>query len=404
MRIRWRGLELPTRVVRDEGSSTPTYARFLVEPFERGFGTTVGNSLRRILLSSLEGAAVTHVRIKNADHEFKTIPGVVEDVTEIILNVKSLIVQLAAAEPKTMTVKVRGQKGQTIEVRAAQIEADAAITIINRDQLLATLTDEVDFEMELTVGPGRGYATAEDHKAERGEQIIGVIPVDSVYSPVTRVRYRVEDTRVGQRTNYDRLVMEIWTNGTVSPEMALVEAAKILRKHLNAFIQYFELGSGLAVAGQAADALGGSDESTQPLERKLAIPLASLDLSVRASNCLASAEIKTVGDLVQWTEDRLLQIRSFGKTSLQEVKRKLEELGLALRSEDGPDTIAGLGAAEGVPGYAVAPPPAADGASDYYGSGPESHPSAAGLGEFGRNAAGDSASRAPDASPANQGV
>lgn len=403
MRIRWRGLELPTRVVRDEGSSTPTYARFLVEPFERGFGTTVGNSLRRILLSSLEGAAVTQVRIKNADHEFRTIPGVVEDVTEIILNVKSLIVQLASSEPKTMTVKVHGRKGETVEVRASQIEADATITIINRDQLLATLTDEIDFEMELTVGPGRGYATAEDHKAERGEQIVGVIPVDSVYSPVTRVRYRVEDTRVGQRTNYDRLVMEIWTNGTASPDMALVEAAKILRKHLNAFIQYFELGSGLAVAGQASDDLAGGDESAQPLERKLAIPIASLDLSVRASNCLASAEIKTVGDLVQWNEDRLLQIRSFGKTSLQEVKRKLEELGLALHSEENTEALDGVPG--GVPGFAIVPPPSGEHAEAYYG-GPDRVSSAGSLGGYGGGGPTvvEPAGQNADESHANQGV
>lgn len=334
MRIRWRGLELPTRVVRDEGASTPTYGKFVVEPFERGFGTTVGNSLRRILLSSLEGAAVTHVRLKGADHEFKTLPGVVEDVTEIILNVKSLIVESTADEPKTMRINVKGQKGATVEVRADRIEADAALEIVNADQLLATLTDDVEFDLEMTVGRGRGYATADDHKAAQGnEQIIGVIPVDSVYSPVTRVRYRVEDTRVGQRTNYDRLVLEIWTNGTVSPEMALVEAAKILRKHINPFVQYFELTSSLAVEAKADEPVEPVGETVTTVENKLAMPVGSLDLSVRASNCLASAGIATVGDLIKWDEPGLLKLRSFGKTSLREVKRKLADIGLALRTE-----------------------------------------------------------------------
>ncbi|MBN2563117.1 MAG: DNA-directed RNA polymerase subunit alpha [Phycisphaerae bacterium] len=333
MRIRWRGLELPTRVVRNEETSAPTYGRFVVEPFERGFGTTVGNGLRRILLSSLEGAAVTHVQIKGADHEFRTIPGVVEDVTEIILNVKSLIVRSTADEPKKMRVCVTGKKEETVEVLADHIEADAAIDVINKGQLLATLTDEVEFDMEMTVGRGRSYATSDDHKAEDGEQIIGRIAVDSVYSPVTRVRYRVEDTRVGQRTNYDRLIMEIWTNGTVTPEMALVEAAKILRKHLNPFVQYFELGSGLALEGTGEDSGERGADADRSLESKLAIPIGSLDLSVRADNCLASAEIATVGDLITWDEASLLKLRSFGKTSLREVKRKLADIGLSLRSD-----------------------------------------------------------------------
>ena len=333
MRIRWRGLELPTRVVRDEQTSKPRYGRFIVEPFERGFGTTIGNSLRRILLSSLEGAAVTHVRIEGAEHEFTTLPGVVEDATVIILNVKSLIVRLATDTPKTMRVCVKGKAGQTVEVRAAQIEADPAIEIINPDQLLATLNGDIEFKMEMTVGRGRSYATAEENKPE-GDQIIGLIPVDSVYSPVTRVRYRVEDTRVGQRTNYDRLIMEIWTNGTITPEMALVEAAKILRKHVNTFVQYFEMGSALAVDGAQREPDGGGVDASKVDESVLSMPISSLDLSVRASNCLASANISTVGMLIQWDEASLLKIRSFGKTSLREIKRKLADRGLALRSDE----------------------------------------------------------------------
>lgn len=337
MRIRWRGLELPTRVLRDEVASTPTYGKFIVEPFERGFGTTVGNSLRRILLSSLEGAAVTNVKIKGADHEFTTLPGVMEDVTVIILNIKSLIVRLSGDGPKTMRVSVKGTPNKETQVRASDIQADPAIDIINKDQLLATLTDGVEFEMELTVGHGRGYAAADDHKVEGEDQIIGIIPVDSVYSPVQRVRYRVEDTRVGQRTNYDRLVMEIWTNGTITPEMALVEAAKILRKHLNPFVQYFELTSGLGLSGdhdaghKSTGAVGDSS--------KLSRPISELDLSARASNCLVSANINTIGELIQWDEPSLLKLRSFGKTSLREVKRKLTDHNLSLKSDGSTPSI-----------------------------------------------------------------
>lgn len=338
MRIRWRGLELPTRVMRDDAASTETYGRFIVEPFERGFGTTVGNSLRRILLSSLQGAAVTHVKIKGADHEFMTLRGVNEDVSEVILNVKSLIVKSTSDIPKTMRLSIKGKSGETVEVRASEIEPDAAIEVINTDQLLATLTDEVEFEMEMTVACGRSYVTADENKPANEDQVIGVIPVDSVFSPITRVRYHVEDTRVGQNVNYDRLVMEIWTNGTVVPEMALVEAAKILRKHLNPFVQYFELGQGLGVEGstfetsaaETADSATGADES------KLSLPISVLDLSVRSSNCLASANILTIGELLDKDEGSLLKLRSFGKTSLREVKRKLADHGLALQaSSDG---------------------------------------------------------------------
>lgn len=340
MRIRWRGLELPSRVMRDDASSLGNYGRFIVEPFERGFGTTIGNSLRRILLSSLEGAAVSHVRIKGADHEFTSLPGVLEDVTEIVLNIKGLIVQSTSEHPKTMRLVARGKKGAMTEVRASQIEADAALEVLNKDQLIATLTDAVELDIEMTVARGRSYVTADEHKAREEEQVIGVIPVDSVFSPVTRVRYRVEDTRVGQRTNYDRLVMEIWTNGTVSPEMALVEAAKILRKHLNPFVQYFELGEGLAAQGGAAEA-GGTGAPGHVDDTKMNLPVSVLDLSVRASNCLASANIVTIGDLMKFDDAALLKLRSFGKTSLREVKRKLAEHGLTLKSsglsDDGDD-------------------------------------------------------------------
>jgi DNA-directed RNA polymerase subunit alpha len=327
MRIRWRGLELPSRVIRDEHISTDTYGRFTAEPFERGFGTTVGNSLRRILLSSLEGAAVTHVRIKGADHEFTSLPGVMEDVTDIILNVKSLIVRLDSDEPREMRIST-DKAGQ---VTAGMIEADNAVTIINKDLVLATLTENVDFEMTLHVAKGRGYVTAADNIGDGDEQELGLIAVDSIYSPVTRVRYSTEDARVGQKTDYDRLILEIWTNGTISPEMALVEAAKILRKHLNPFVQYFELGSDTA-SDEAVNALRESQRAMidPDLQQKLNMTVQELDLSVRANNCLESARIQTVRDLVQKTDSDLLKVRSFGKTSLREVKRRLADMGLSL--------------------------------------------------------------------------
>ncbi|MCC6681065.1 MAG: DNA-directed RNA polymerase subunit alpha [Phycisphaeraceae bacterium] len=321
MRIRWRGLELPHRVVPDASVASGTYGRFTVEPFERGFGTTVGNSLRRILLSSLEGAAVTSVKIKGAPHEFTSLEGVQEDITDVILNVKNMIVSLEGEEPKTMRLQAEGPG----EVTSDLIEADTSITIHNKEQVLATLTKQIDFDMEFVVKKGRGYVPASEQINESEEQEVGVIPVDAIFSPVTRVRYKVEDTRVGQKTNYDKLTLEIWTNGTVTPEMALVEAAKILRKHLNPFVQYFELGE--QTASETAAAAARVDEE---LIRKLQMPITELDLSVRASNCLESAKVIAVADLVQMNDQDLLKVRSFGKTSLREVKRKLADLGLEL--------------------------------------------------------------------------
>ena len=321
MRIRWRGFELPGRVVKDPRFTGDTYGRFSVEPFEHGFGTTVGNGLRRVLLSSLEGAAVTRIKIKGADHEFTSVPGVLEDVTDIVLNVKSLVVHLEADEPKTMRLAVHGPG----EITADMIETDPAITIHNPGLLIATLTEEIDFEMEFTVAKGRGYVPASEQYEEEDEQEIGVIHVDSIYSPVQRVRYNVENTRVGQRTNFDKLTIEIWTDGTVNPEMALVEAGKILRKHLNPFVQFAELGEE-RVSEEAAAAASVDEE----LIRKLNMPIGELDLSVRASNCLESARVDLVAQLVQQTEPELLKLRSFGRTSLREVKRKLLDIGLDL--------------------------------------------------------------------------
>lgn len=324
MRIRWRGLELPSRVASDRTTLTDTYGKFYAEPFERGFGMTVGNSLRRILLSSLEGSAVTRVIIQGVQHEVSTIPGVVEDVTDIILNVKSLVVKNTSDQPKTIRIDKHGAG----EVRAADIQHDETVQIINPEHHIATLTADVPFVLEMTVESGRGYRTAEENAGKERE--IGVIPVDSSFSPVVRVKYDIEETRVGQRTNYDRLVMEIWTNGTVNPQMALVEAAKILRKHLNPFIQYAEPGPEVPLdepieIGAAAG--GGVDLE---LERKLNMSLAELELSVRATNCLESEGITTVRDLVIRTDDELLEVRNFGETTLKEVKGKLQERGLHL--------------------------------------------------------------------------
>ncbi|MFH1370034.1 MAG: DNA-directed RNA polymerase subunit alpha [Planctomycetota bacterium] len=326
MRITWRGLELPTRVERDVKVASDRYGKFYIEPFERGFGTTIGNSLRRVLLSSLEGSAVTSIKITGVNHEFSSINGVMEDVTDIVLNVKNLTVRLQGPGPKVM--KVTANKAGAIT--GADIVADPSIEIIDKDKVIATLTKDVNFEMEMVVESGRGYVPASERLAvaDRYEQEIGRIALDAVYSPVTRVRYITEDTRVGQKTNYDRLVLEIWTNGTITPEMAMVEAAKILRKHINPFVQYSEVGAE-TVGGEAAV------EEAQPkidkeLEAKLNMPIQELELSVRASNCLESVKVETVRQIVKMTEADLLEVRSFGKTSLREVKRKLGDIGLSL--------------------------------------------------------------------------
>ncbi|MBY0228893.1 MAG: DNA-directed RNA polymerase subunit alpha [Gemmataceae bacterium] len=323
MRIRWRGLELPSRVNPDHSTLTDIYGKFTAEPFERGFGVTVGNSLRRILLSSLEGSAVTRVKIQGVAHEVQTIPGVVEDVTDIILNIKSLVVKNASDQKRTIRID-KQEKGV---VKAKDIITDADVEIINPDHVIATLTDDVPFVVEMDVENGRGYRTAEENAGKERE--IGVIPVDASFSPVSRVKHEIEETRVGQRTNYDKLILEIYTNGTVSPTMALVEAAKILRKHLNPFIQYTEPGPEIGLDGGLDEKPGDSAEM-QELERKLNMSLAELDLSVRATNCLESEGITTVRDLVIRNDEELLEVRNFGETTLREVKQKLTERGLTL--------------------------------------------------------------------------
>jgi len=251
---------------------------------------------------------------------------VLEDVTDIVLNVKSLIVRMDDDAPKTISVSA--SKAGTIT--AADIETIPNITIVNQEQIIATLTENVDFHMEMVVEKGRGYVPASTEDDDVREQEIGVIPIDAIFSPVRRVRYKTEETRVGQRINYDRLIMEIWTDGTIGPELALVEASKILRKHLGPFIQYFELGMDLAESKIDETTEGTETVIDEELQRKLDEPVASLELSVRATNCLEMAKIETIGDLVTLSESELLNLRSFGKTSLREVKRKLLDMNLEL--------------------------------------------------------------------------
>ena len=329
MHIRWRGFELPSTVNGDASTLTPTYGKFVAEPFERGFGNTIGNGLRRVLLSSLEGSAVTQIKIRGAQHEFTTIPGVLEDATDIVLNVKSLVVKNHSDSTRVITV----EKNTTGVITGADVQTDSDVEIINKNHVLATLTDNVPFMMEMVVENGRGYIPATEHST--GDHEIGIIPIDAVYSPIVRVRYEVEETRVGQKTNYDRLTLEIWTNGSIHPEMALVESAKILRKHLNPFVQYSELGPRVH-----APARGGAIGGDGAMESKLSMSLAELKLSVRAMNCLETEQIHTVRDLVQKTEDQLLEVRNFGETTLNEVKERLHDLGLYLGMRVPPASLA----------------------------------------------------------------
>lgn len=320
MHIRWRGLELPSAVTVEKETLTSTHGKFVAEPFERGFGTTVGNGLRRILLSSLEGSAVTQIKIHGAQHEFTTIPGVLQDITDIVLNVKALIVKNHSESTRVIRVE-KNTKG---DITGADIEADESVEIINKHHVLATLTEDVPFVMEMVVENGRGYVPSQEHSPNIQE--IGIIPIDAVFTPVTRVRYDIEETRVGHKTNYDKLTIEIWTNGSVGPEMALVESAKILRKHLNPFLQYSELGPQVHAQARA----GGVITSDAAIESKLNMSLAEMKLSVRATNCLESENINSVRDLVTRSEDELLEVRNFGETTLNEVRQKLTELGLHL--------------------------------------------------------------------------
>jgi DNA-directed RNA polymerase subunit alpha len=312
-------MELPSNLEVDRDTLTASYGKFSAEPFERGFGASVGNSLRRVLLSSLMGSAVTQIKIRGAQHEFTSIPGVVEDVTQIVLNVKSLVVRNHSEATRVITIEAN----KAGVITGGDVQTDSDVEIINKDHVIATLTEDVDLMIEMVVENGRGYVPSTEHSSVDHE--IGIIPIDAVYSPITRVRFEVEETRVGQKTNYDRLNLEIWTDGSVSPELALIEAAKILRKHLNPFVQYRELGPSIFSAAR-----GGAGSPEAQLEAKLNMTLADMRLSVRANNCLESENIQTIRDLVVRTEDSLLEVRNFGDTTLNEVREKLSQYGLHL--------------------------------------------------------------------------
>ena len=297
---------------------TETYGKFVIEPLERGYGVTLGNSLRRVLLSSLPGAAVASVKIEGVLHEFSVIPGVVEDTIDMILNLKELLVKLHADEPKTLRIEAEGEG----EVRAADIIADADVDILNPDLHIATLDKDGRLYMEIVVEKGRGYLPAEKRRLE---PIIGVIPVDSIFTPVKRVKYVVENPRVGQVTDYDRLILEAWTDGSLSPKEAISLSAKILTSHLQLF-------TGLTEATADVEIMVDKTEDTK--DKLLDMPIEELDLSVRSYNCLKRAGINTVEELIKKTEDDMMKIRNFGKKSLEEVKSKLNEFGLALRLSD----------------------------------------------------------------------
>jgi len=328
MRIRWREFELPNRVSMEKETHTDFYGKFIAEPFERGFGITVGNGLRRILLSSIEGSAVTSAKIEGVEHEFSTIPNVVEDTIDIILNIKDLVVQLHTDNPRKIRIETK-KKGA---VTAADIITDDGVEVINKDLHIATISENIDFNVEMEVKKGRGYKTAEENGV--GSSEVGVIPIDAIFSPVRKTKIRVEETRVGRRTNYDKLIIEIWTNGIISPEMALTEASKVFRKHLNPFVHYFELGRELPDAGekQIEQVDEKVEDSEDEVKKKAVVSVAELDLSVRASNCLEYASIKTVNELITREEDELLELKNFGKTTLVEIKKKLNQLGLSFKN------------------------------------------------------------------------
>ena len=311
-----KDFQIPMRVEVDKDTQSPTFGRFTTEAFERGFGTTIGNALRRILLSSLTGAAVTTVKIEGVVHEFSTISGVTEDVTAIILNIKSLRLAIHTDKPKTIRLKKKGPG----EAKGSDVLHDAEVTILTPDLHIATLDKDATLDIEMTVKHGRGYVPAERNKEEGLP--IGVIAIDSVFSPIKRVNFHVENARVGRMTDYDKLAMEIWTDGTISPRDALSNAAGILREHLDIFINPEERSEGKSEAGY--------EESHREVNKNLSRSVNELELSVRAANCLKNANIKTIADLVQKSEGEMLRTKNFGKKSLNEIKEILTEMGLSL--------------------------------------------------------------------------
>jgi len=317
---------LPSSVILEKETKSEEYGRFSVEPFERGFGHTIGNGLRRVLLSSIEGTAITAVKMEGVSHEFDSLDGVYEDAADIILNLKRLRISYSGDSSITCRINV-SKKGV---VTGADVECEGDAEVVNKDLRIAELTMDRDFEVELDVRRGRGYVTADDNAIEV-EGIIGKIPVDSIYSPVMRVRYSIEQTRVGKLTNYDRLMLEIWTDGTISPEMALVESAKIYRKHLNPFVLQDEFKDNVLLTDDPVDSeFNQNNREISEIERALDRSLLELELSVRAKNCLDGANLQTIRDLVSLSEQEVMNLKNLGKTSLTEIKSKLAERGLAL--------------------------------------------------------------------------
>ncbi len=310
--------ELPSKLTKVEAGATPTYAKFIAEPFEAGYGHTVGNSLRRVLLSSIEGAAISSIKIDGVNHEFQSIDGVVEDVTEIVLNLKKVLIVSHKRETISLAIKVN----KIGAVTAGDIQADANIQIVNPDQVICTLDTKRAFEAEIEIKTGRGYCPGEQNKKE--EQPIGVIPIDSLFSPVRLVKYAVENTRVGQITDYDKLILEVWTDGRITPDDALKQAASILNHHLDVFDRVSE--ESYEFESQQSEV----SEEQNKLRKLLNMSVNEIELSVRAANCLNNANITTVGELAMKTEQEMLKYRNFGKKSLNEIKEKLEALGLSL--------------------------------------------------------------------------
>lgn len=316
MGVKWRDFQMPKRLDCDEATYTDTYGKFIAEPFEKGYGVTLGNSLRRILLSSIEGSAITSIKIDGVRHEFSTVPGVLESVTEIILNLKKVVLNSHSKVPKTVYLKAE-KKG---EVKAADIICDETVEVLNPDLHIATLTRDTKLHIELEVARGRGYVPAEMNKKEGG---VDVIAIDSIFTPIVKVSFNVENTRVGQRTDYDRLITEIWTNGGVNPKEALLYGANILQRHLDVFVSYGQLPE-----EEEEDEEISAEE--QALYDKLRLPISELELSVRSANCLKDANIKTIAELVKKTESELLTFRNFGKKSLTEINDLLKVMGLNL--------------------------------------------------------------------------
>ncbi|HWI57198.1 MAG TPA: DNA-directed RNA polymerase subunit alpha, partial [Bacillota bacterium] len=315
------------RLIKDETTATETYAKFIAEPFETGYGHTVGNSLRRVLLSSLEGAAITSIKVDGAMHEFATVDGVVEDVTDIVLNLKKVLFKAHTREPQTLLLSANKEG----EVTAADIQLNQNLELVNPNQHICTLDKKKKFEMELEVKVGRGFLPGDENK--KPNQPIGVVAIDSLFSPVTRVRYLVENARVGQRTDYDRLILEIWTDGRISPDDALTQASAILQHHLDVFVGYDKN------AVEFEEVVDKQDEEKTKLKKLLNMSVNEIELSVRAANCLNNANITTVGQLAMKSEQEMLKYRNFGKKSLNEIKEKLAALGLTLGMSFEPDLL-----------------------------------------------------------------